>query len=64
MLVSILFWYGHYDKGSSGVIDSGVAGLILGSAYMLAGRNLWASILAYGFIDTFGIIDAFFAWSN
>jgi len=49
-----------YYKGASGVIDSGVAGLILGSAYMLAGRNLWANIFAHGFIDTFGIIDAFF----
>jgi len=63
VLVSILFGYGHYYKGASGVIDSGVAGLILGTAYMLAGRNLWASILAHGFIDTFGIIDAFFGWS-
>ena len=64
VLVSILFGYGHYYKGASGVIDSGVAGLILGTAYMLAGRNLWASILAHGFIDTFGVFDAFFGWSN
>jgi CAAX protease family protein len=64
VLVSILFGYGHYYKGASGVIDSGVAGLILGTGYMLAGRNLWASIFAHGFIDTFGIIDAFFGWSN
>ena len=64
VLVSILFGFGHYYKGASGVIDSGFAGLILGSAYMLAGRNLWASIFAHGFIDTFGIIDAFFGWSN
>jgi membrane protease YdiL (CAAX protease family) len=64
VLVSILFGYGHYYKGASGAIDSGVAGLILGSAYMLAGRNLWASIFAHGFIDTFGVIDAFFGWSN
>jgi CAAX protease family protein len=64
VLVSILFGYGHYYKGASGVIDSAVAGLILGMAYMFAGRNLWASILAHGMIDTFGVIDAFFGWSN
>src|ERR1044071_3497877 len=64
VLVSILFGYGHYYKGASGVIDSGVAGLILGTAYMLAGRNLWVSIFAHGFIDTFGVIDAFFGWST
>jgi membrane protease YdiL (CAAX protease family) len=64
VLVSILFGYGHYYKGASGVIDSGVAGVILGAAYMLAGRNLWASIFAHGFIDTFGVFDAFFGWSK
>ena len=64
VLVSILFGYGHYYKGAAGVIDSGVAGVILGSAYMLAGRNLWASIFAHGFIDTFGVFDAFFGWSK
>jgi CAAX protease family protein len=64
VFVSILFGYGHYYKGPAGIVDSSVAGLILGTAYMLAGRNLWASILAHGFIDTFGVIDAFFRWSN
>ena len=46
------------------LIDSAMAELILGTAYMPAGCNLWASIFAHGFIDTFGIIDAFFGWSN
>jgi uncharacterized protein len=64
VFVSIFFGYGHYYKGPSGIIDSGIAGLILGTTYMLAGRNLWASILAHGFIDTFSVIDAFFGWSN
>jgi uncharacterized protein len=63
-LVSVLFGYGHYYKGASGIIDSGIAGLILGTAYMLAGRNLWAYILTHGFIDTIGVIDAFFGWSK
>lgn len=64
MVVSVLFGYGHYYKGPSGIIDSGVAGLILGAAYMLAGRNLWASILAHGFIDTFGVIVLFLGWDS
>ena len=64
VFVSILFGYGHYYKGPSGIIDSGIAGLILGAAYMFAGRNLWASILTHGFIDTFGVIDAFLGWSK
>jgi membrane protease YdiL (CAAX protease family) len=64
VFVSVLFGYGHYYKGASGIIDSGIAGFILGATYIAAGRNLWACILAHGFIDTFGIIDAFFGWSE
>jgi membrane protease YdiL (CAAX protease family) len=64
VVVSVLFGYGHYYKGPAGVLDSGVAGVILGAAYMLSGRNLWASILAHGFIDTFGIVTLFFGWQS
>jgi membrane protease YdiL (CAAX protease family) len=46
------------------MIDSGVAGLILGSAYMLSGRILWTSILAHGFIDTFGVVVLYFGWDS
>jgi len=62
--VSVLFGYGHYYKGPAGILDSGVAGLILGAAYMLSGRNLWASILAHGFIDTIGLVILFFGWQS
>lgn len=60
VVVSVLFGYGHYYKGPSGIIDSGIAGLILGAAYLLAGRNLWASILAHGFIDTYAVVVVYF----
>jgi uncharacterized protein len=64
VLVSVLFGYGHYYKGPSGIVDSGVAGLILGAAYLLSGRNLWASILAHGFIDTYAVVVVFFGWQS
>ena len=64
LLVSVLFGYGHYYKGPSGIVDSGMAGLILGAAFLLSGRNLWVCILAHGFIDTFGIVALYFGWSS
>ena len=64
ILTSILFGYGHYYKGPSGVIDSGVAGLILGTAYLASGRNLWVCILGHGFIDTFAVITVYFGWNT
>lgn len=56
---AVLFGFGHFYKGPAGVVDSGVAGLVLGAAYMVSGRNLWAAILAHGLIDTFGVLVLF-----
>jgi membrane protease YdiL (CAAX protease family) len=64
LLVAVLFGYGHYYKGPAGVLDSGVAGLLLGAAYLAAGRNLWAPILGHGFIDTLGIVLLYFGWAS
>jgi membrane protease YdiL (CAAX protease family) len=64
LAVAVLFGYGHFYKGPSGIIDSGMAGLILGAAYVLSGRNLWVCVLAHGFIDTFGVIALYFGWAS
>ena len=64
LVVAVLFGYGHYYKGPSGIVDSGMAGLILGAAYVLSGRNLWVCVLAHGFIDTVGVVVAFLGWSS
>lgn len=64
VLVSVLFGYGHYYKGPVGIIDSGVAGLLLGGAYLLCGRNLWVAVLGHGFIDTIGIGFLFLGWAD
>lgn len=52
------------SAGPAGILDSGVAGLILGGAYLLSGRVLWTSILAHGFIDTFGMVALYFGWDS
>jgi membrane protease YdiL (CAAX protease family) len=64
LIASVLFGYGHYYKGPAGIVDSGMAGLILGAAYILSGRNLWVCILAHGFIDTVGVVAVFLGWAS
>ncbi len=64
LLVSVLFGIGHYYKGPAGMVDSGMAGLVLGTAYLLSGRNLWVCILAHGFIDSFGVVALYLGWNN
>jgi membrane protease YdiL (CAAX protease family) len=64
IFVSILFGIGHYYKGPAGMIDSGFGGLVLGTAYLISGRNLWVSILAHGFIDTIGVAALYFGLAS
>lgn len=64
VLVAVLFGYGHFYKGPAGIIDSGMAGLVLGAAYLLSGRNLWVCILGHGFIDTVGVVAVFIGWAT
>jgi len=58
-VVAVLFGFGHYYKGPAGVLDSTYSGLVLGGAYLLSGRNLWAPILAHGISDTFAVVVLF-----
>jgi membrane protease YdiL (CAAX protease family) len=64
VVVAVLFGYGHYYKGPAGIVDSAIAGLILGAAYLLSGRNLWTSVLAHGFIDTTALVVLYFGWDS
>lgn len=59
IVVAVLFGFGHYYKGPAGVVDSTWSGLVLGSAYLLSGRNLWMPILAHGISDTAAVVLVF-----
>jgi membrane protease YdiL (CAAX protease family) len=64
ILVAVLFGFAHYYKGPAGVLDSTYSALVLGCAYLLSGRNLWAPILAHGISDTFAVLVLFMGWAN
>jgi membrane protease YdiL (CAAX protease family) len=64
VLSATLFGFGHFYKGPAGVLDSGVAGLILGGVYLLSGRCLWTCILAHGVIDTTAVLLLFFGLAD
>jgi membrane protease YdiL (CAAX protease family) len=59
LAVSVLFGFGHYYKGPAGVLDAADAGLIIGAAYLISGRNLWTAIIAHGLQDTIAVIGAY-----
>ena len=57
---SIVFGTIHMYQGVSGMIATGLTGLVLGSVYLATGRNLWAAIVAHGVMDTSGFLMIFF----
>lgn len=64
LYVAALFGFGHFYKGPAGIVDSTYSGLVLGSVYLLSGRNLWASILAHGISDTLAVVVIFIGWAT
>jgi membrane protease YdiL (CAAX protease family) len=64
ILISLLFGFGHFYKGPSGVLDSTYSGLVLGAAYLVASRNLWVAILAHGIADTVAVFVTFMGWAK
>jgi membrane protease YdiL (CAAX protease family) len=62
--VAVLFGFGHYYKGPEGVLDSTYSGLVLGTLFLVSGRNLWAPILAHGLSDTYAVVLVYIGWAN
>ena len=55
VISGLLFGLGHAYKGPTGVVDSSMAGLLMGAVFLLSGRCLWACILAHGLSDTLAV---------
>jgi membrane protease YdiL (CAAX protease family) len=52
---SVVFGLSHGYQGSSGMLSTGIVGVILGGIFILSKFNLWLVIFTHGFIDTIGI---------
>jgi len=46
----------HAYQGVSGMITTGLTGVVFGATYLASGRNLWAAIVAHGTLDTAGFL--------
>lgn len=56
---SLVFGVMHFYQGLSGIVITGVVGLLFGFAYLAVRRNLWVLVLAHGFIDTFSLVTIY-----
>lgn len=56
LLASTLFGLAHWYQGLSGMIVTGLIGLLLGYLFIRQNFNLWLPILVHGFLNTAGLI--------
>ena len=57
---SALFGWGHGGQGLTGMVQEGLAGLLLGVLYLASGRNLVVPIVAHGVSNTLAFVLIFF----
>ena len=57
---SALFGAVHAYQGLSGVFATGLTGPVFAGVYLVTGRNLWATIVSHGVLDTTGFIMMYF----
>jgi membrane protease YdiL (CAAX protease family) len=60
ILSNFLFGFGHMYQGLSGMIITGLTGLLFAGLFFATNRNLWAPIIAHGIYDTIGFLMLFF----
>ncbi len=62
IISAIAFGAIHQYQGQAGMITAVFSGLKFGGLYLLAGRNLWLSVLAHGTLNTVGLIFIYLGW--
>ena len=56
----LIFGGAHWYQGLAGVIAITIVGVLLGFAYLKAGRNLWLTIITHGIVDSVAVTAIYF----
>jgi membrane protease YdiL (CAAX protease family) len=52
LLATALFAFAHAYQGPTGILITGILGLVFAVLFVASGRNLWTTIIAHGVYDT------------
>lgn len=62
LITSVHFGAVHFYQGLPGVLTTGVAGLLLGLAFLLFRRNLWLPIIAHASVHVMSFGALYMGW--
>jgi len=59
IISATIFGFVHWVEGPLGIMNTFAMGLILGTGYLLSGRNLWITIIAHGLANSIRFLFLF-----
>jgi len=61
LISAVIFGLVHYEWGPTGVVSTGLMGLVMGIFYLKFKKNLWILVLAHAYMDTILLVQIYIA---
>jgi membrane protease YdiL (CAAX protease family) len=59
LISAVIFGLVHYTWGPTGMVSTGVFGLVMGICYLKFKKKLWILVLAHAYLDTFLLVQVY-----
>lgn len=59
LISAVIFGLAHYTWGPTGMVSTGVFGLVMGICYLKFKKNLWILVLAHAYLDTILLMQVY-----
>jgi len=59
LISAVIFGLVHYTWGPTGMVSTGLMGLVMGICYLKFKKNLWILVLAHAYLDTILLVQVY-----
>lgn len=59
LISAVIFGLVHYTWGPTGMVSTGLMGLVMGICYLKFKKKLWILVLAHAYLDTFLLVQVY-----
>lgn len=59
LISAVIFGLVHYEWGPTGMVSTGLMGLVMGMCYLKFNKRLWILVLAHAYLDTFLLVQVY-----
>lgn len=59
LISAVIFGLVHYEWGPTGMVSTGLMGLVMGICYLKFNKRLWILVLAHAYLDTFLLVQVY-----